>query len=129
MFSPKFGAAAVLDPGFSVSQVAGAVKPKPDYGIYVGPTFKAVNVPGLNLDVKPFFHPFADKFTEVLRRDGLAALLTPEMQRGTLAANDTFADLAKPNPERVTTPAVEGWISNNRPRTATIIGSFSSTPP
>ena len=108
VFSPKFGAAAVLDPGFSVSQVAGAVKPKPDYGIYVGPTFKAVNVPGLNLDVKPFFHPFADKFTEVLRRDGLAALLTPEMQRGTLAANDTFADLAKPNPERVTTPAVEG---------------------
>ena len=60
------------------------------------------------MDVKPFFHPFADKFTEVLRRDGLAALLTPEMQRGTLDATETFAGLAKPNPDRVTTPAVEG---------------------
>lgn len=75
---------------------------------YLGPTFRAVDVPALNLSVTPFHHPFADEFVEVVRRDGLPALLTPGMQKGTVPANRTFSKTASPNKERVTAPASEG---------------------
>lgn len=92
----------------SVGQTAVIAKLTPDFHRYVGPIFRTVEVPGVKLDVKPFFHPFADRFTEVLRRDGLAALLTPQMQQQQLLPSETFAGLTKPAPDRVTTPAVEG---------------------
>src|SRR5262249_30798060 len=102
--APSFAAAMVTPP----STAAAMVTLDPNFISYVGPAYRAVEVPGLNVDVKPFFQPFADHFTEVLRRDGLSALLTPEMQRRPVDPKQTFASLAKPNPERVTAPTVEG---------------------
>ena len=88
----------------------GFIKKKPGAGfdMYVEPSFRFAGVPGLNLDVKPFHHPFADHFAEVLRRDGLPALLTPETQRSPVPAEQTFAGLTKPVAARVKAPAAEG---------------------
>ncbi|UJB21396.1 MULTISPECIES: neuraminidase-like domain-containing protein [Lysobacter] len=77
------------------------------YYEYLGPVYRAVNVPALNLSITPFHHPFADTFAEVLRRDGLAALLTLELQKLAVPAEQTFAKRAKPNLARVVAPTTE----------------------
>ena len=70
--------------------------------------FQTFKVKALNVDVLPFHHPFADLFSEVLRRDGLQALLSPDMQKLTLAHDKIFKSMAKPNPKRMGAPAREG---------------------
>jgi hypothetical protein len=108
--APVFGVgAAQANPDVIAGSRSGGgfVKEKPGAGfvMYVEPSFRFASVPGLNLDVKPFHHPFADRFAEVLRRDGLPALLTPETQRSPVPAEQTFAGLTKPVAGRVTAPA------------------------
>ena len=70
--------------------------------------YRTIDVETIDVTITPFFHPFADQFATTLKRDGLDALLTTEMQRLALPAAATFAGACKPNPERVKSPAVEG---------------------
>ncbi|MDQ3703220.1 MAG: neuraminidase-like domain-containing protein, partial [Chloroflexota bacterium] len=74
----------------------------------VGPRYRMVPVETVHVAVTPFFHPFAERFVTTLKRDGLDALLTPEMQRLTLPTAATFAGSCAPNSQRVTAPKTEG---------------------
>ncbi|WP_271577004.1 neuraminidase-like domain-containing protein [Bradyrhizobium sp. CCBAU 11361] len=76
-------------------------------GISVGSGFRAVDVPALDVKVTSFYHPFAEQFSEVLRRDGMQALLTLPMQASEVPSQFTFRTLANPQPSRVDSPEKE----------------------
>lgn len=69
---------------------------------------RTIDVQTVDVAISPFFHPFAELVVSTLKRDGLDALLAPEMQRKTLQPEETFSGSCQPNVERVKTPAIEG---------------------
>ena len=80
----------------------------------LGQGYRTVQVPTVDVAVAPFFHPFAEQFATTLKRDGLDALLAPEMQRLSLLPGQTFAGLCNPNTARVKAPATEGVDFDSR---------------